>query len=526
MFARLLVTDTLFKLSVFLLASDFIMLACLANSSKTPVWRLLGLLLLAVVPYGIALFSLYKDRKGICVSTWAVVCITLGLRLILVLAPPVFSDDVYRYIWDGRVVAAGINPYHFTPEAPELESMRDVYWNGINHRYLRTIYPPLGEMIFGVTSWISPRPIAFKLASAVADTLVVYLIMLLAGGSKGRVRKRTIESRVQDCRSSRLGLTYGLFPLACVETGMSGHLEPFAIALTLVSIFFIKKNKHLISVVFLGFGTCVKLLPILLLPFITRGKILSMLVFFAVVIACYLPFLAAGTGTVDTLDAFARRWEGNGGLFELVKTGVEVLVGFIYGVDSRDGMIHLSFMDSVAQILQGTFFSLHKDGGFDSGSPGAFTLGDISLAITKLIMACVLVAVVVGVIRLKVEVLEGAGWIFGTLVIITPVLHPWYVLWVLPFAALKGIWPFFVFASVLPLAYLPLDNWWKLQSWDPPAWVPWLEFGVLFIAFAVYTINRINRAKRPETCLGTGSLLDTLAIGDESYDGSKRKPII
>ena len=73
-----------------------------------------------------------------------------AFRLSVLFAPPALSDDIYRYIWDGRVQAAGINPYRHIPAADALGFLRDadVYPN-INRRdYAPTIYPPLAQMIF------------------------------------------------------------------------------------------------------------------------------------------------------------------------------------------------------------------------------------------------------------------------------------------------------------------------------------------------------------------------------------------
>jgi hypothetical protein len=58
----------------------------------------------------------------------AVVLILAGaaaLPLLAGLGPPRSSDDLYRYLWDGRVQAAGINPYRYVPAAPELAGLRD-----------------------------------------------------------------------------------------------------------------------------------------------------------------------------------------------------------------------------------------------------------------------------------------------------------------------------------------------------------------------------------------------------------------
>src|SRR5690242_21550545 len=58
----------------------------------------------------------------------ALVLILLGavaLPLIAARQPPTSSDDVYRYLWDGRVQLSGIDPYRYPPSAPQLRPLRD-----------------------------------------------------------------------------------------------------------------------------------------------------------------------------------------------------------------------------------------------------------------------------------------------------------------------------------------------------------------------------------------------------------------
>ena len=68
------------------------------------------------------------------------------MRLGLLFAEPYLSTDIYRYIWDGRVQAAGINPYRYMPIAPELSHLRDaaIFPNINRPDYAVTIYPPGG----------------------------------------------------------------------------------------------------------------------------------------------------------------------------------------------------------------------------------------------------------------------------------------------------------------------------------------------------------------------------------------------
>ena len=132
------------------------------------------------------------------------------------------------------------------------------------------------------------------------------------------------------------------------------------------------------------------------------------------------------------------------------------------------------------------FFSLHKAGGFDPKAPGAFTVGDLSLAVSKLVLGAGLVSVIAVVAIKRVEPMRAAMWIFGALVLCTPVMHPWYLLWVLPLAAVLGHWPWMVLGALLPLSYLPLDRWWHEGVWHAPIWIQLVEWGCFAVLAAVF----------------------------------------
>lgn len=72
----------------------------------------------------------------------------LLFRVTLLVAPPSLSDDIYRYLWDSRVQLHGINPYAYPPAAEELEPLRGPDYEGINHKTLRTLYPPAAQLFF------------------------------------------------------------------------------------------------------------------------------------------------------------------------------------------------------------------------------------------------------------------------------------------------------------------------------------------------------------------------------------------
>ena len=58
-------------------------------------------------------------------TIWLVLGVAVAMRVLTLTAPPVLSSDLYRYVWDGRVQLAGINPYRYLPVADELAFLRD-----------------------------------------------------------------------------------------------------------------------------------------------------------------------------------------------------------------------------------------------------------------------------------------------------------------------------------------------------------------------------------------------------------------
>src|SRR5687767_1762069 len=122
---------------------SFYLISLRAHSSEDIVW-FLKLVLIQVLLYGAVAWLILHTQSTR--STFAIVIVFAALfRLSLLFAPPFLSDDIYRYVWDGRVQAAGINPYRHIPADPVLADLRDdKIYPKINRRdYAPTMYPPL-----------------------------------------------------------------------------------------------------------------------------------------------------------------------------------------------------------------------------------------------------------------------------------------------------------------------------------------------------------------------------------------------
>lgn len=215
-------------------------------------------------------------------------------RLSILFSPPYLSDDIYRYVWDGRVQAAGINPYRYIPADESLAHLRDekIYPN-INRRdYAHTMYPPVAEAAFFVITRVSESVTWMKAAMVAFEAIAVWaLVQLLI--SFGLARQRV--------------LIYAWHPLAVWEFAGSGHVDALAIAFIAMALLVHRKHGETLTGFLLACATSVKLFPAVLLPaFYMRGRWKMPLAFVATILITYLPYLSVGpVGTLGFLPGYA-----------------------------------------------------------------------------------------------------------------------------------------------------------------------------------------------------------------------------
>lgn len=203
-------------------------------------------------------------------------------RLSILFSPPYLSDDIYRYIWDGRVQAAGINPYRYIPAEEPLAQLRDerVYTH-INRRdSVRTIYPPVAQAAFLLVTRVSESVTWMKAAMVGFEAIAIWAMIQLLG-SFGFARQRV--------------LIYAWHPLAVWEFAGSGHADALAIAFIALALLARRKNAETLTGVLIACATCVKLFPIVLFPALYTRKSWKMpLAFVATLVIVYLPYLSVG----------------------------------------------------------------------------------------------------------------------------------------------------------------------------------------------------------------------------------------
>ena len=234
-----------------------------------------------------------RERQGLAV----VLGIALALRSALLFAPPHLSTDIYRYVWDGRVQGAGINPYRYVPEAPALEALRDeAVFPHINRRdYAVTIYPPAAQMLFALVNRVSDGLLAMKLALVACEAVTVALLVDLL------LRLRQPATRV---------VAYAWHPLAVWEIAGNGHIDGAMVAAAMLGLWIaLVPGRRLLAAGVLAAAALLKPFAVLALsaawqPRRRRGDWQAPAVALAVAVLLYLPYLSVGAGVVGFLPAY------------------------------------------------------------------------------------------------------------------------------------------------------------------------------------------------------------------------------
>lgn len=260
--------------------------------SQNDFTRFLATALLQGAVYLIAVWSVWRLGSSRRVVL-GIAAIAVLMRIPAVLSPPYLSTDVYRYVWDGRVIAAGINPYRYVPADPHLEALRDteIFPNINRADSAVTIYPPFAEVIFLTVTRISESVTAIKAAMVGFELITfVLLVSLLAAESlpTGRVA------------------VYAWHPLFLWEFAGSGHIDAALIALVMAALWAARRGRNGLTGLFLAGATLTKLYPAVLLPaFFRRWRWAMPLIFVAGIIVGYLPFIGAGWRVFGFLPGYA-----------------------------------------------------------------------------------------------------------------------------------------------------------------------------------------------------------------------------
>jgi alpha-1,6-mannosyltransferase len=369
-------------------------------------------------------------------ALWTIAVVAILLRVYLLFTEPLLSTDIYRYVWDGIVQGAGINPYRYFPAHAALSFLRDnpVYPNINRAGYAVTIYPPVAQMFFFLATRLGANVVMMKLALLACEAVTVLMIVLLLR-RLGRPATRIVA--------------YAWHPLPLWEIANSGHIDALMVSFLMLGLWLAVTHRPLRAAAVITLGALAKPFAVLALPAIWRPWDWKLpLVVLAVASLCYAPYLSVGSGVLGFLT--------RGYLTEERFSTGEVFwplaaAQWVFGVHSWD---HLR----------------------------------VYLVISGIVLAALAVRVAFRKQRsISTMLADVSRLLMGFLFLLSP-NYPWYFLALTPFVALVGgapVWALTVGAVVLQ------DE----VDWDPS--VPMLlRKTVLYTGFLAACMYAAWRARR------------------------------
>jgi hypothetical protein len=231
-------------------------------------------------------------------ALWLIFGIGIMLRGYVLLFDPLLSSDIFRYVWDGRVQGAGINPYRYFPSHDALVHLRDAtIFPRINRAdYAVTIYPPVAELFFLIVTRIGENVNVMRLALLGCEAVSVTLVVLFL---------RRME------RPTTRVVAYFWHPLPIWEIANNGHVDALAVALMLLGLWVALTGRAMRGAVLIALGALVKpYVAPAFAPVWRPWDWKTPLIVIAVIAICYLPYLSVGWGVFGFLTQGYMTEEG------------------------------------------------------------------------------------------------------------------------------------------------------------------------------------------------------------------------
>ncbi|MCB0317601.1 MAG: hypothetical protein KDD56_02510 [Bdellovibrionales bacterium] len=259
------------------------------------------------------LFIIWKFRAENSQSKILVlIAAAVAARIILCFAPPILNSDIWRYLWDGSLIANGINPYLHAPNEASFFAINTKNLFKIQNPGLNSIYSPYALYLFSILAISDFTWKLFIVACDIANILIILRILNILGKKAGNV------------------LIYAVLPVALIESGASGRLEVVFILCFLSLIYFsiakIDDNRWIKIGIFSSIGFLIN--PIFIIPlllFLYKSNLFSkkekFQISFLFVIICvlsYMPLIDSNWAYLKNLKNFTLSLHFNDGTIYLL----------------------------------------------------------------------------------------------------------------------------------------------------------------------------------------------------------------
>jgi len=363
--------------------------------------------------------------------------LALIIKVIFIFVHPIGSDDYYRYIWDGKVQANGINPYKFAPSDAALNNLHSADLpKKVNYPNMKTIYPPLGENIFYLSYLISGESfLGLKLLLLLSDILTALGIFLILKELKLPIKNILI---------------YVLCPLPIFQFFIDAHVDGFGLPLIVFAIYFYIKQKRILSYIFIGLSLCIKPVGLMLLPILflnekgLKEKSKTIIVPLLICFILYLPYIFTGA-PFQALTTFTENWTFNGIVFDILN-----------------------------QFINNN-------------------------QITRLLCGILLIISYLPVLFSNKKLLDKIYLSIFLLMIFSPIVHPWYISWIIILLPFTLKWSGIFYAALISLTGFTLISYQLHGIWKEYTLVLVFEYIPVLSMFLYEIFKRSDTFYKPST---------------------------
>lgn len=402
----------------------FVLLYLLSNifpqdnsAADQPVLLFVSLLIFSSVPYLTAV-SKVKKREVKYYSILFIFILGIVIRLITIFSSPVLEVDFFRYMWDGAVTSEGITPYRYSPmevisgdtgnaEIEKLAEESEDVIKEINHKHLKTIYPPVTQMFFAVSHIINPWSLlTWKFVLLITDIINFFLLLMI-------MKQLNIPWSNM--------LIYWWNPLLIVTTFNAAHFDIITVTFVMISLLLILKGRVTTSLVTLGLGIGVKLWPVFIAPLMIRpylrkksDLLKNFLILLLPVLVIFTPVFLSTINSSSGFVAYGISWENNSSAFRIFLFVFETIFGYTG--------IHPGHAQKYSRI---------------------FVMLILSLSVIYLFFRR----------TGRQHLISNLLIMVALLFLLIPTQFPWYYTWLVPFLAIRPVTSLLLLTSFLPLYY-------------------------------------------------------------------------
>jgi hypothetical protein len=243
----------------------------------------------------------------------------VALRLLLLFSMPQMSDDVFRFLWDGRLTVAGYHPFlhiprYFIDLHTEIPGITPDLFLRLNSPDYFTVYPPVCQAVFAAAGFVSP-------VEVLTAVVVIKLFMLIF---EGYTVWLLWKNRGKFGLPENAAVMYALNPLVILEFSGNLHFEGAMICFLLAGFIALQKDKIVPGAICWALATATKLLPLMLLPAVWKWlglqKGARFVLFFGLITAVlFSPLLAVLPNLLESLDLYFRQFQFNASFYYVIR---------------------------------------------------------------------------------------------------------------------------------------------------------------------------------------------------------------